>query len=377
MCADRSGFQTATGSRSGRGRNARAPSSGPGAGGVVLLAIALAGGATGCATHAAPDGLLPDPMEAQTDAYGSWIQLTVAPDSSWVTGELIAVSEDSVWVLGLDGRARVVAADAVTSGKLVAYDAEHGKVAVATLLGIGSTISNGAFLMITGPLWLLLGTVAAANHSRIPIQELPPVATDHRADSWAGLAPFARFPQGLPPDMRPESLRPRPVAYSPLESRVWASAAGGFGVRGFARIVGVGVGESRWTVRGRFVRVTSTTRFGHYGRDKILEAAVLLGYRPPQLWDAVVYDVAIGVGRAEHRGIVLYPCDYPDPDLPGTGQCAYHESLGPLHGPAFTIGVGRSGPRTLDVRLEVYGNLNPWHPFAGLAVALQLGRLPR
>lgn len=343
----------------------------------MLLVVAMAGGAAGCATHAAPDGLLPDPTEAQTDAYGSWIELTVAPDSTWVTGELIAVAEDSVWVLGLDGQARAVATDAVTNGKLVAYDAEHGKVAVATLLGIGSTISNGAFLIITGPLWLLVGTVAAADQSRIPIQELPALATDHRAGSWAGLAPFARFPQGMPAGVRLETLRPRADEYSPMESRVWASAAGGFGVGGFAGILGVGVGEGRWTVQGRLVRVASATKYGSYSRDEIFEVAALLGYRPPQLWDAVVYDVAVGVGRAEYRGIVMYPCDYPDPNLPEAGQCAYFESLGPLHGPAFTIGVGRPGPRTFDVRLEIYGNLNPWHPFAGLAVALQVGRLPR
>lgn len=176
----------------------------------IGLLVALATLPAGCATHAAPTGFLPDPAEAGTDALGSWIQL-MTRDSVWVTGELIAVAEDSVWVLPLEGPARAVATDAVSSGKVVAYDAEHGRVVVATLLGTGSTISNGFFLVFTGPLWLLVGTIAAVNQSRAPVHELPAIFAGNPEDSWSGLALFARFPQGLPPGLPVETLRPRPV----------------------------------------------------------------------------------------------------------------------------------------------------------------------
>ena len=73
-----------------------------------------------------------------------------------------------------------------------------------------TTISNGVFLLLTAPAWLITGLVAAGNESHAPLRDVPPLA-------WAELAAYARFPQGLPPGIDLAEIRPKPGA--------WRSAA--------------------------------------------------------------------------------------------------------------------------------------------------------
>lgn len=157
--------------------------------------------AAGCATNTAPPGFLPSPDEAQTEAYGGWIELRSAAGgrNDRVDGELMAVTEDSVWVLG-DSGAVVLPTAAVREGKLTAYRSGTGAVAGWTFLGVLSTVSNGVFLLGTAPLWIITGTVAGTRQSHIPERDVAPRA-------WSQLAPFARFPHGMPAGVRLEDLR--------------------------------------------------------------------------------------------------------------------------------------------------------------------------
>src|SRR5213593_3708632 len=126
----------------------------------ALVAVVLL---VGCATNTAPPRFLPNPVEAQTQAWGGWIEISYVENGAQrrAEGELIAVTRDSVWVLGTDGGAgAVVPTTQVRSGQLTAYDAQGGKVAGAAFLGTVSTISNGAFLILTAPLWIITGSVA-------------------------------------------------------------------------------------------------------------------------------------------------------------------------------------------------------------------------
>lgn len=166
------------------------------AGSCAWLAAVLA---MACAGNTAPEGFLPTKAQAQTSAYGGWIELEVARQR--VEGELLAVTADSVWVLTAQG-VRVVPTASVTSGKLTAYQSQASAISGWTVLGVLSTASNGIVLVFTAPLWVITGTVAGSHESRAPVRTVP----ERR---WADLAGFARFPQGMPPGVALRSLKPK------------------------------------------------------------------------------------------------------------------------------------------------------------------------
>jgi hypothetical protein len=155
------------------------------------LGLGTAVACAGCVGNSAPKSWLPKPAEAQASAYGGWIELTyVQTAEQRADGELIAVSADSVWLLS-ENEALVIPTAAVKAGKLTAYAAQKGGLVGWTLLGALATISNGAYLLLTAPMWIIGGSLAVGSESRAPQRKISPLA-------WAELAPFARFPQGLP-----------------------------------------------------------------------------------------------------------------------------------------------------------------------------------
>ena len=162
----------------------------------VGLGLAL----VACAGNTAPAGFLVTPRRAQTEAYGGWAELVVSGGAR-VDGELIAVTADSVWVLGT--ASVVVPVANVRQGKLTTVQSEVGNVAGATGLGVVSTISNGILLVFTMPLWIIVGTAAGSSQSYAPERRVPPL-------HWAELNGFARFPQGLPDGVSLASLRAKP-----------------------------------------------------------------------------------------------------------------------------------------------------------------------
>lgn len=168
---------------------------------LVPLVIAAA-----CAYNPAPKGFLPGPKEADRDLYGAWIELTI-PDGrreSIVSGELIAVRQDSVWFLPDTGAGVVGLATAgIKQGQMVWYHSEAGAIAGYTALGIVSTISNGAILLITAPAWLITGIVAASNESGAPIRKTP-------RTRWVSLTAYARFPGGMPQGIEVSQIRRKP-----------------------------------------------------------------------------------------------------------------------------------------------------------------------
>ena len=175
----------------------------------VSLGIAIACAA--CARNTAPKGWLPKPIEAQTAAYGGWIELTYGEAAERRTdGELIAVSAESVWVLS-GNQGLVIPTAAVKRGKLTAYAAQKGGLTAWTVIGTLSTISNGGFLIFTAPMWIIGGSLAVGGESRAPELKNPPL-------TWVELAPFARFPQGLPAGIALTALQPK-KDYHPTKQR--------------------------------------------------------------------------------------------------------------------------------------------------------------
>jgi hypothetical protein len=170
------------------------------------LGIAMVSAA--CASNTAPRDWLPTPTQAQTAAYGGWIELTYDDSTERHTdGELIAVSAESVWVLS-GSQGLVIPTTAVNKGKLTAYAAQKGGLTTWTALGTLATISNGLALVFTAPMWLIGGPLAVGAESRAPERKHPPL-------KWEELTPFARFPQGMPTGLDLTALRPK--AYRPPE----------------------------------------------------------------------------------------------------------------------------------------------------------------
>ena len=170
----------------------------------ILLAALLL---TSCVTTSAPDDWTAAPVEMESTTYGSWVDVpyfNAAGTTDTTLGELIAVSPDSLYVLPLEedlhaiARADVIAADL----EIMAYDANWGYLATWTTLGSLSTASHGFLLAFSFPIWLIAGSAATSVQSRRPVYTNPSVEVLQR---------FARFPQGLPPELDRHRLRSKPL----------------------------------------------------------------------------------------------------------------------------------------------------------------------
>ena len=172
-----------------------------------FTAVSVIAFGTACASHTAPSGYLPTTASVQSDPYGGWIDLSYrGPDGlTRVMGELVAVTGDTVWIKDASG-GTVLPTSEVTDGRLIWYDSQAGQVGGLTGLGVLSTISHGVFLLLTAPLWMIVGGTAAAIQSRIPMEEAPPV-------SWSELSRFARFPQGIPLGVEVSELSRKPGSF--------------------------------------------------------------------------------------------------------------------------------------------------------------------
>lgn len=196
----------------------------------AALALALAlllGGLPGCAASRAPYGWSDLPMNVGASVYGAWIDVDTCvggalPSRSLgrdefgypirpfrlgvcrnLAGELLAAARDTLWILGAN-RVYLVPLRKVATGRLTRFDAGGaGGISAWTALGCVSTVSNGYYLVLTLPFWIVAGVVAS--NSRTHEAELPLPGTPlPRLSSWA------RYPQGLPPGLDPNRVPPKP-----------------------------------------------------------------------------------------------------------------------------------------------------------------------
>lgn len=151
-----------------------------------------------CVSNKAPKHFLKKPVLAQHDPYGGWIEVQTL-EGEWYYGELIAVQDDSLYLL--DTTLQSVAVSEITYAKLVGYDSEADGMGTLVVLGTLSTISNGVYLVCTFPLWAIGGGYVAHLQSKLPVLEFP--AQDIKLFQY-----FARFPQGLPENLDRTALKP-------------------------------------------------------------------------------------------------------------------------------------------------------------------------
>jgi hypothetical protein len=166
--------------------------------GAVLAGVSLL---AACATNPAPSGWLPRPGEAPSDVYGAWVEIGPSGSRQSIAGELLAIDHDSVYVLRSNGRVVTVSVKDAAPATIAFYEAELGNVAGLTMLGSLTTVSNGYYLVLTFPTWVVIGTVGAAADSRAPLIHVSP------GDNWLPNRMFARFPAGMPPNLPREGLR--------------------------------------------------------------------------------------------------------------------------------------------------------------------------
>jgi hypothetical protein len=169
--------------------------------GICAAALALL---AACASTTAPQNWLPNAAETQIQGFGSWISLTIDGDTLKTTldGELIAIEQHTVLVLTCDSLF-AVNQEEISAAKLTSYYSGASLLALWTVLGVLSTPSHGWFMGLTVPLWVITGSVSSAGQSYAPQKKYPKL-------SWYELRQYARFPQGLPPEVDREGLRPMP-----------------------------------------------------------------------------------------------------------------------------------------------------------------------
>ncbi len=169
---------------------------------VILMLVTLIH-ISGCASTTAPQGWLPRPSVAQHEGFGGWISVGYRTGDlkRTIQGELIAIDLNQVFILTVEALTSI-STDSIYDMKLTAYNAEHGQLAGWTCLGILSTISHGAFLVLSAPAWIIGGSCVTGTRSHEPQITYP-------EKSLEAFRAYARFPQGLPEDIDRQSLKPK------------------------------------------------------------------------------------------------------------------------------------------------------------------------
>jgi len=176
---------------------------------VLYLALLLF---YGCATSYAPDNWLPNTDQIQKEAYGGWLTLYVSDYSTTqnygtpeeISGEFISSDSINVYLLAVDNLLTINKSD-IKEAILELDDKNSLEYGAWAGVGTLATISHGKFLIISAPLWLIVGISAASGESfRDRYVEEMPAAT-----YWEEVQKFARFPQGIPPNLDLNELKPK------------------------------------------------------------------------------------------------------------------------------------------------------------------------
>ncbi len=186
--------------------------------GRICCVILLFSPLTGCVSSSAPEGWLPQAQAVKTQAFGAWIEVQ-HENASLVFGELINVKDDSLLVLGTSDVEALkqdetstpepvlqsIAHNQIDEARLFRYDSNWGKMALWSTIGVLSTASHGVGLILTAPLWLIIGSSSTAGQSRSPLVEYP-------EEKWHAFVPFARYPQTLPDNLQRSHIKPKRTA---------------------------------------------------------------------------------------------------------------------------------------------------------------------
>ncbi len=307
---------------------------------IAILAL-IAATAMGCASApTSPPDWLPDANEVLSNPHGGWIELDRATSRGIekVDGELLAVQKGHVYVLNGDA-VRSAPIDSVRGARLTWYDSNGSSVVALAVFGTLSTISNGAFLVFTAPMWMIGGTIAANSRYHDPIIQSP----EH---SWDEIRWYARFPQGLPPGFVPNAppliaktvtepgVEPEPPP-APVPPRTSGGTQFGFAIgggvakytndynSGAGALIGINV-SNKWATVGVRMAIGGGDVFFEtpnvIGEGQVMDLGLLIGVRGrfhalagalragPAVWGFHVGDFAdFNASFAAQAELVVYP----------------------------------------------------------------------
>lgn len=148
---------------------------------------------------------------ADVPVRGFDVEVKLASNS--VSGELIAVDRKFVYVNIQKEGVEVfrVSRSEIREVEVAVRPSAAEGLGVWTGVGCASTVSHGAFLIFTGPIWLASGIGATAS-------EANDATAKASRDQLDQLYQYARFPQGLPPSWGGPPRRPPPSLPAPTQS---------------------------------------------------------------------------------------------------------------------------------------------------------------
>jgi hypothetical protein len=165
--------------------------------------MALGVHVAGCGTGAPPE-LRRSMDDAKWMPTGVFARLGLPGEEQ--SGELLAVEPEG-FVLETGGQARLIPPQCVQWVQLARFEGDYGSTLAWGVLGTLSTLSHGAFLVLTGPVWLLSMGIAAGSQARAGVLTEP--LANPTPEAMERLRKWARFPQGLPSGYLPEALAAR------------------------------------------------------------------------------------------------------------------------------------------------------------------------
>ena len=166
---------------------------------------------TECQNSMIPRAYMPDPSMAGKSVAGSWIVITIQQDlqlspQAEMSGELIALENDTLFLL-TDSEFLKIRQDAVSTAVLFPFRPQSKAIYVITGLSLLPTLIGaiirpdpGAALLIVGIPLVVTGTLMGMSEHYGNVMRYP------QKYSLNDLGRFARFPQGMPPDLDPEKL---------------------------------------------------------------------------------------------------------------------------------------------------------------------------
>ena len=166
---------------------------------------------TECQNSMIPRAYMPDPSMAGKSVAGSWIVITIQQDlqlspQAEMSGELIAIENDTLFLL-TDSAFLRIRQGTVSTAVLFPFRPQSKAIFVITGLSLLPTLIGaiirpdpGAALLIVGIPLVVTGTLMGMSEHYGNVMRYP------QKYSLNDLGRFARFPQGMPPDLDPGKL---------------------------------------------------------------------------------------------------------------------------------------------------------------------------
>lgn len=172
-----------------------------------ILFLLVCVGFAGCKTVNIPEPYNFKVKELQKNPFGCWMEVSVDSstavilDFTTVSGELLNISRDSVYLLVADGRIKSIKIGSILTSKLYTHKNQSGTYLLMTSLymipGIIGAIANPDYAEQFMLMTLTVSLVGIIHSVREGALERN-ILVYPKKNSIDDFKPFARFPAGLP-----------------------------------------------------------------------------------------------------------------------------------------------------------------------------------